>query len=119
MQLPRSSGASVIRLQALPRLESPIAAVRGLACLYQPGERRSIVGKATALASKSVLELKLDLGYGRARRPCVDRAPGNQRHPPSAEVVADMRASEVVDRQCRPRDVATDDGAGERRCCCE
>src|SRR5262249_7225977 len=105
----------VVRLEALPGLESPVAAVRGLARLDQPGERRSVIRAADTPASDAVADPELDLRDASVRRAGVDGARRDQRRSPSSAPVAHVRLALAVDRQSRPGDVAADDRAAERR----
>src|SRR3954469_22289690 len=90
MQLPRPSSTAEVGLQALPGLERPVAPVRRLAGLDEPGERRPVVREADAAAALAVAELELDLRHLPVGGTGVDRAPGDQRSPAASQRVADV-----------------------------
>src|SRR6266576_2132976 len=87
MELGGSCRPAVVGLEADPRLERPVAAVWGLAGLEQPGEWRSVIFKADAIAALAVADLELDLGDTPTRRAGVDRVRGSQHLRPPAYAI--------------------------------
>ena len=117
--LRRRRREAVVRQHALPLLERPVRAVRGLAGGHLPRERRAVVGLAGALerlpvvllvlaVAAGVVELERHLRPRARRRDRVQRAPDEDVLRLAGGVVRDERLALRVDAEGDPLRVAVD-----------